>query len=56
MEKQLAIKEQAPTQKRNRHVVIALNHMNARRKALETKRAVIVAEIEELDAAIQALE
>lgn len=42
--------------KRNRHVVIALNHMNKRREALLAKRAALTKEIEELDAAILALE
>lgn len=51
--------ENEPTQgpkKLNRHVVIALNHMNQRRTALIEKRAQITREIEELDAAILALE
>jgi hypothetical protein len=47
--------KQAP-KKLNRHLVIALNHMNQRRTALLEKRAVITKEIEELDAAILALE
>lgn len=42
--------------KRNRHVVIALHHMNKRREALLAKRAALTKEIEELDAAILALE
>lgn len=42
--------------KLNRHVVIALNHMNKRRSALLAKRAELTREIEELDAAILALE
>lgn len=42
--------------KKNRHVVIALNHMNKRRGALLEKRAQLTKEIEELDAAILALE
>jgi hypothetical protein len=46
MEKQLAIEklaieEQAPTEKLNRHVVIALNHLKARRSTLLDKQAVI---------------
>lgn len=41
--------------KPNRHVVIALNHMNKRREALLAKRAELNREIEELDAAILAL-
>ena len=42
--------------KLNRHVVIALNHMNKRRSALLDKRSQLTKEIEELDAAILALE
>lgn len=42
--------------KLNRHVVIALNHMNQRREALLEKRAQLTKEIEELDAAILALQ
>jgi hypothetical protein len=44
------------TAKKNRHVVIALNHMNKRRDALLEKRAALTKEIDELDAAILALE
>ena len=44
------------TRKLNRHVVIALNHMNKRREALLEKRAQLTKEIEELDAAILALD
>lgn len=40
----------------NHHVAIALRHLNERRKALLEKRGQITAEIEELDAAILALE
>jgi hypothetical protein len=43
------------TAKKNRHVVIALNHMNKRRDALLEKRAALTKEIEELDAGILAL-
>lgn len=43
-------------QAQNRHVVIALRHMKARREALLEKRAGLTREIEELDAAILALE
>ena len=39
----------------NRHVVIALNHMNQRREALLVKAAALRKEIEELDQAILAL-
>ena len=42
--------------KLNRHVVIALAHMNKRRSALLEKRSQLTKEIEELDAAILALE
>ena len=44
------------TRKLNRHVVIALAHMNKRRSALLDKRSQLTKEIEELDAAILALE
>lgn len=40
----------------NRHVKIALNHLNQRRAALLEKRAELNKEIEELDAAILGLE
>ena len=40
----------------NRHVKIALNHLYQRRAALLEKRAKLNEEIEELDAAILALE
>ena len=57
MEKQVGQREvEAPAKKLNRHVVIALNHMNQRREALIEKRAQLTKEIEELDAAILALE
>lgn len=42
--------------KQNRHVVIALNHMNKRRSILIDQRAKLTKEIDELDAAILALE
>lgn len=42
--------------KRNRHVVVAINHMNKRQPALIEQRAKLTKEIEELDAAILALE
>lgn len=48
-------KQEIP-KKFNRHVVIALNHMNKRRDTLLAKRAELNREIEELDAAILALE
>ena len=38
------------------HVVIALRHLNKRRGVLLEKRAAVTKEIEELDAAILALE
>ena len=47
---------QQSTKKPNRHVTIALNHLNKRRTALLAKRAEINKEIEELDASILALE
>ena len=43
-------------QKKNRHVVIALAHMNKRRDALIYQREKISDEIEELEAAILALQ
>ncbi len=48
--------EPKEVKKLNRHVVIALNHMNQRKRILVDKRGAIQKEIEELDAAIQALE
>ena len=45
-----------PETKKNRHVVIALAHMGKRRTALLNKRAEITKEIDELDAAILALD
>jgi hypothetical protein len=45
-----------PVRKMNRHVVIALNHMKVRRETLIEKRSALNEEIEELDAAILALE
>jgi hypothetical protein len=40
---------------KNRHVVIALNHLNKRRDALLEKRSALTKEIEEIDQAILAL-
>ena len=48
--------QQEPAQKKNRHVVIALAHMNKRRDALINQRDKISDEIEELEAAILALQ
>ena len=48
--------EPAHTKKINLHVVIAMRHLNKRRDALLKKRAQLTKEIEELDAAILALE
>jgi hypothetical protein len=48
--------EGRPVKKQNLHVVIAKRHLNKRRLALLEKRAGITKEIEELDAAILALE
>ena len=47
---------EVPAKKVNHHVAIALRHLNERRKVLLEKRAQITTEIEELDAAILALE
>lgn len=44
-----------PETKHNRHVIIALNHLNKRRTALLDKRQALTKEIDELDAAILAL-
>ena len=43
-------------QKPNRHVVVALRHLNKRRETLLAQRAKLSTEIDELDAAILALE
>ena len=48
--------EEQPAKKINMHVVIALRHLNKRRGVLLEKRAAVTKEIEELDAAILALE
>ena len=53
-EKQETLSEVVAKMK-NRHVVIALNHMNKRRESLLVRRAELTKEIEELDAAILAL-
>jgi len=42
--------------KKNRHVVVALNHLNKRRAVLIEHREKLTKEIEEIDAAILALE
>jgi hypothetical protein len=49
-------KQSQQAQKKNRHVVIALAHMNKRRDALVAQRDEISDEIEELEAAILALQ
>ena len=46
----------AETKKVNRHVAVALSHLNKRREALLAQRVKLTKEIEELDAAILALE
>ena len=48
--------QEAPAKKQNRHVEVALNHLNQRRTAFLEERARLTEEIEELDAAILALE
>ena len=48
--------EEQPAKKINLHVVIALRHLNKRRNVLLEKRSGITIEIEEIDAAILALE
>ncbi len=48
--------EEQPAKKQNLHVVIALRHLNKRRNVLLEKRSGITIEIEEIDAAILALE
>jgi hypothetical protein len=45
-----------PELKKNRHVVIALNHMRKRRATLEQQDRKLQKELEEIDAAILALE
>ena len=50
------VAEEQPAKKQNLHVVIALRHLNKRRGVLLEKRAAVTKEIEELDAAILALE
>ena len=50
------MESQQEKKKVSRHVTIALNHLNKRRDALIEKRAALTKEIEELDAAILALE
>jgi hypothetical protein len=44
------------TAKKNRHVVIALNHMTKRRDALMERIQLLKKEMDDLDAAILALE
>lgn len=48
--------ERIEPKKVNRHVVIALNHLNKRRDVLIAQRSKINAEVEEIDTAILALE
>ena len=48
--------EEQPAKKQNLHVVIAIRHLNKRRDVLLEKRAGITKEIEEIEAAILALE
>lgn len=42
--------------RRNRHVTIALNHLRKRRTALEAQGKAIQTQIDEIEAAIKALE
>lgn len=42
--------------KMNRHVTVAINHINKRRETLLAQRAKVNQELEELDAALLALE
>ncbi len=51
----MAEPNQKSAKKLNRHVQIALNHMNQRLAALREKREQLTKEIEELETAIQAL-
>jgi hypothetical protein len=53
---QMDLPEVKEAKKLNRHVVIALAHMNKRRAVLLEQKAKVTKEIEELDAAILALE
>ena len=55
-EEEIMTEEPKEPKKQNRHVVIALNHMNKRRDVLLEQRAKLNKEIEELDAAILALD
>ena len=49
--------EPEPTPKKlNRHVTIALRHLNVQREKLLTKRADLTKQIDEIDKAILALE
>lgn len=47
--------EVKPEKKLNRHVTVALNHLNQRRDSLIAKRAELTKEIEEIDKGILAL-
>ncbi len=48
--------ERVAPKKVNRHVTIALRHLNVQREKLLTKRADLTKQIDEIDAAILALE
>ena len=53
---ELPLNDELRETKKNRHVVIALNHMNKQRNKLLSQRDKLTKEIEGLDAAILALE
>lgn len=47
--------ERMEPKKHNRHIVVALNHMNKRREALNQQIDRLVSEVRDLDEAIEAL-
>lgn len=53
---ELVLTPPPPAVKLNRHIVIALAHMNKRRAALLKNRAVIDKELGEIDASILAID
>ena len=53
---ELPLNDELRETKKNRHVVIALNHLNKQRNKLLSQRDKLTKEIEGLDAAILALE
>lgn len=53
---ELPLNDERIPAKKNRHVTIALNHLRKRRGALEAQGKAIQTQLEEIDAAIKALE